>query len=400
MSSLRFVKLDLGNVPFHIDNVIVHDKEDDELQFDLDIVWKSNCNIQLQAALLGTFVVSELKLQGRLSVILPPILHVLPADLAAQVCFINLPWVDIYFLGLANLADLGLFKDQIRGVINKVISGILVLPNRMYFKIDAANSFLDTYKPPIGVVRLSKLRGSGFDARGGILSDAHDVYFQIRLGDKTIRTSTKENSSDPQWDETFDFLCYDYDLVISFYAWDHDTLGGDDDLGKSQISVRQVLLRGQTAELELHEGTHTGGRIVLCCQLCPFSLSDLASLESSTYSVENESRITGRLTVVIVGVKDIPFPKEDAKPWVKVVYGAIEFKTGTVEDAPAVDCLNPFFDCAFCVRMRPDTDLKAPVELISHEWRRHRPRIHYHYVQRVSGETNHNGESCIWRSGS
>lgn len=51
LSTLHFIKVDLGDVPIRLDNIVVHDidKATNTLQMDLDVQWDGNCNIQLKA---------------------------------------------------------------------------------------------------------------------------------------------------------------------------------------------------------------------------------------------------------------------------------------------------------------------------------------------------------------
>lgn len=370
LRTLQFAHIDLGNVPFAIDSVVVHDTErndtaedndnsNNKLQFDLDIIWDGNCDIQLQADYLGRFGVSQLKFHGRLSVLLSPLLSVLPVVGAAQVCFLNPPTFDIDFVGLANVADLGVIKHQIRSVITSIIGDMLVLPNRMHFKVDPACSFLDAHQPPAGVARVTVQSGSGFCGKRGLLSDAHDVFVELSLGaSKPCTTAVIENASDPVWENaTYDFVCWDYDQTVTVHAWDRDALDRDDDLGSAQVSVRDLLYStNQTCNLELHGGSHRGGRIQIRCQLCSLSMADLSSLEHQEEEADEtqesgKNLLQGLVTILVVGVHDLPLAKKDARTSVKVVCGDGQqtFQTATVADAAGVDCLNPVFDSAFTV---------------------------------------------------
>ena len=365
LKTLHFTHLDLGMTPVSIDNVVVHDKEqDDSLQkFDMDLVWDGDCNIQLKADYLGSFGVQKIKFHGRLSVVLSPLLDVMPVVSAAQVCFINAPKFELDFLGIANLADFSLIDNKIRNIISDIINDMLVLPNRMYFKIDPANSFLDTYKPPIGVARVTIVNGTGFQATGGgFMKEAHDVYCIVNMGGnnnskKQWQTSTINNTGTPEWNETKDFLLYDYDQIIQVHAWDEDVAGADDDLGMTQVTVREMLLApGKKKTVDLHGGTYKGGKLTLQCQVCKLDLVDLDSLEAN----QDKNLLSGLVTVLVVGAKNIPgLEKKDAKTFVKVKYGPkVEFVTATVVDGPGVDCLNPTFDKAFEIPLTPSSSSK------------------------------------------
>ena len=66
LSTLHFIKVDLGDVPIRLDNIVVHDidKATNTLQMDLDVVWDGNCDIQLKA----NYVSVESALLGRTNI--------------------------------------------------------------------------------------------------------------------------------------------------------------------------------------------------------------------------------------------------------------------------------------------------------------------------------------------
>ena len=85
--------MDLGQVPIKLDNIVVHqiDKEKGVLQFDMDLIWDGQCDIQLKANYIGSFGVRAIKLKGRLCVLLKPLTNQLPVVSAIQYSFINPP---------------------------------------------------------------------------------------------------------------------------------------------------------------------------------------------------------------------------------------------------------------------------------------------------------------------
>lgn len=47
LSSIHFVKLDLGQVPFKFSNVDVHKTTKEGIKLDLDVTWEGACDIEL-----------------------------------------------------------------------------------------------------------------------------------------------------------------------------------------------------------------------------------------------------------------------------------------------------------------------------------------------------------------
>jgi len=56
LNSLRFEKIDLGQVPIHISNVDVHQTENNGIKLDLDLDWNGNCDIELNGQMVPKIV--------------------------------------------------------------------------------------------------------------------------------------------------------------------------------------------------------------------------------------------------------------------------------------------------------------------------------------------------------
>ena len=284
---------------------------------------------------------------------------------AIQYAFINPPTLELDFTGLANLADCSLLDTKIRSIIQGVLQGMMVLPNRMMVKMDPTNDFLDTYRPPVGIARITAIRGNGFKVqdRSLLKADVPDVYCKFQLGGKEWKTGTIRNSTDPEWenDEAGDFVVCDHDQVISVDAWDEDagTLdGGDDYLGGSKVTVGEVLLAGKTVSVDLQGGEYRGASMTLRCDVCKLT-SNLDSLKSNA----NENLLSGFLTILVTKAEHLPVEMEEASSFIKIKYGDEEFVTPTVAHAQGIDALNPIYDSAFHVQLTPKlVSSKHPIE--------------------------------------
>lgn len=277
LSSLHFVKLDLGPVPIRVSRVGVLRTPTGGIQLDMDVVWQGKCDIDLDGTMIPKLVwcrravspwasnyadglrnstgcrarpaqrqtlrpprpphqynpLGKSSLAGAMSD-LKPISHCEPQIGAAQVAFINTPSLKLDFTGAADIADLSLVKATVRNVILGVINSMAVLPNRYLVKLDANTDFFKTYLPHIGVLRLTVVgahglevpkgkESSGGGATGKIskllakvgIKDTPDCYCKVKVGaESEWRTSTKSDSYTPEWNETHDFLVSDFDQTI------------------------------------------------------------------------------------------------------------------------------------------------------------------------------------------
>jgi Synaptotagmin-like mitochondrial-lipid-binding domain len=138
VAKMRFTKVCLGQVPLRLDNIVVHECSKNSfgreyVQFELDFIWDGDCDIQLEADYIGSFGVKSIKLAGRMSIVLQPLMNVLPIVGAVQYAFINTPDLELDFTGLAQVADITAIKTTIRTTILESIEGMMVLPNRSRF---------------------------------------------------------------------------------------------------------------------------------------------------------------------------------------------------------------------------------------------------------------------------
>lgn len=370
LAKLHFTKCRLGKVPIRLDNVIVHNvnKDNGSVQVDVDFVWDGDCDICFKAPYLGSFGVRKLKLMGRMALLKKPLTYQLPVVDAVQYAFISPPHLDLDFYGLAQVADFKVVSKKIHDTMLDSINSLMVLPNRMLYKMNPLASFMDVYQPPLGVARITAVSGKGFKIEKRTLGkdDIPDVYCNISLGGSNVwRTASVKNSLTPVWkNQVADFLLWDNSQILTVHAWDEDkgTLDADDDLGSSQVTLGEVLLAGGTLKLDLAaaNGKQTGASVTVRCDVCKLA-SD--RLESITQPIQEQQEaknhlLRGLVTIVITGAFDIPLEKSEASTFVKVNYGESEFVTSAVVDAEGVDALNPVYDCAFHVPLTSELEKK------------------------------------------
>ena len=372
LATLRFVKIDLGTVPMRLDNVVVHELQTHPkrtLQFDMDCHWDGNCDIQLKANILGQLGVKRIKVFGRISILLGPLHSILPIVQGVQVAFINPPKISLEFSGLANIADVDMIRERIYKLLQKIVRQQMVLPQRRLVKVDMACRFFDIYEPPVGVVRLLVMNGTGFviEDRGLLQSpDIPDCYVLASVGDTEQRSLTIKDNTNPVWNERMDFILCDYDQIIHLDVYDEDAgaLDPDDFLGMADTTVGQVLLEGGSSQLPLQDdrGKLTDAVVNISCERMDLT-DDLTSLRDS--SDVNPNQIYGLLTILIGQAFNLPFEKEDVAARVEICCGEKTFTTKILKDYPGLDSLNPFFDSAFHLPLTSEMILNGRVKDIT-----------------------------------
>ena len=339
LRTLHFTKIDLGTVPIRLDNVCVHDVdlESNTLAFDLDIVWDGNCDIKLKADLIGSFGVKSIKMKGRMSILMRPLVPTTSIVEAIQYGFINTPEISLKYSGLAHVADFQGIDQTITDILKSTITSMMVLPRRRLYKMDKASDFSHIHKPPLGVLRLTIMKGQGFVVEKGlIVDDVPDCYCTVKMGDIHHRTRAINDTLQPLWNETMDFVLSDHDQCLELECWDHDTapLDADDLLGTAQTSPGQLILTGGILELPLQDQNRPNGAVVTVgSQVLRFT-PQLDSLRVKKSSSDNDDdydkHICGLLTIMILGAMDIPMAREEAAAFVQVTCASSKLATSAV----------------------------------------------------------------------
>lgn len=342
---MYFKTLDLGKEPLKLENFVVHPVIDNTLRIELEINWDSSCDILL-AGIPGnnTVGVKTIKLRSRMLIVCRPVLDAAPVVSSAQIAFINHPFIDLDFLGLANVADWMSIRPMIDKGIKDGLSGSLVLPQRTFVKVDPACDFIKAYQRPIGVLRVKLVKGRDFPVlafAGGLMKDIPDVYCNLELGGKQLVSAAIKDAEHPEWNETFDFVLCDFGQIIDIHAFDEDIVQKDSDLGSIQVSALELLKDGGSHEFTLacqpaddkrkkkrgNKPTSIG-KVSLECELLPLC-KNIASISAEPKPASPKA-LTGMLIVYVSKLIGLPVAKEKAASFVKIKLGEHTFKTPTV----------------------------------------------------------------------
>jgi Ca2+-dependent lipid-binding protein len=236
-----------------------------------------------------------------------------------------------------------------------------VLPNRFLVKMDSNNDYFKTYQPHLGVVRLTIGKASGISApkkgekKSGLkrlmakvkLNDVPDCYVKVKVGgEEEWKTSTKDNDHEPEWNETHDFIVTDYEQNITVDIQDDD-LGGDDDIGTGHTTVKDILLKGGSQNLELtHKGEVTPARLSVHATFYNY-VPNAQVLSSANAQGQGQGQYCGLATILIASALGLQGNRDDLNPSVKVTWGDKNFQTAVKTYTPGTDIFNPSFDQAF-----------------------------------------------------
>lgn len=266
------------------------------------------------------------------------------------------------FTGAADVADFSMIEGAVRKVILSIINSIAVLPNRFLVKLDANNDYFKTYHHPLGIVRVTVGKAWGFAEESQtktkkLLSKltraSPDCFVKVDVGaEVSWKTTTKNNTTTPVWDETHDFVVTDFEQCITVDVQDQD-VGSNDQVGFAVTTVHEILMAGGKQELDMiHKGEKTDGKVSLSCQYFQFA-ADGSSFSASDH--KGDGQFCGLLTILVAGAFGIKGQREELNPSVVVTWGSKHrFQTIIKTDAPGTDINNPTFDQHFRVPITAD----------------------------------------------
>merc|ERR1740121_1691649 len=240
----------------------------------------------------------------------------------------------------------------------------MILPNPMLITLVAENDFFQTYKEPLGIVRLTVVNGSNFRPELRMLrKDIPDIYVKTKFcAFDQWETSVQKNNTDPVWNERRDFVFSDDDQLIKIEAWDSDTMSKDDCVGIASATVGQFLLNDdglKTLKLVSMDNARIGADVTMRARIYR-CVPDLLSFELPDFTGNTYNDCICGFMIILIGQGfDIPVPEtyeETNASYVKVQWGPSQnFVTPSIFNAPGIDATNPSYDTPFLITLTQES---------------------------------------------
>ncbi|KAL4229104.1 Extended synaptotagmin-3 [Mactra antiquata] len=249
MGSFKFVNIDLGDIPPRIGGVKVYTEKvkRDEIYMDLDIIYSSDCEIEVQLKGIKAGI-KDLQLHGTVRTIFKPLLSQTPFFGGLSVFFLNNPAIDFNLTSLANALDLPGLNDMLQTIIQENIANIMVLPNRIVVEMAKGLEISRLrYPQPDGVLRIHVVEAKELvKADISVLGKGKsDPYAVVRVGAMKFKTPVINNSVTPQWNEVFETIIDERDgQFMDVEVRDEDPGSKDDKLGNVSIELSPVSEKG------------------------------------------------------------------------------------------------------------------------------------------------------------
>eukprot|EP00927_Polykrikos_kofoidii_P009812 TRINITY_DN14111_c0_g1_i2.p1 TRINITY_DN14111_c0_g1~~TRINITY_DN14111_c0_g1_i2.p1 ORF type:complete len:818 (+),score=105.14 TRINITY_DN14111_c0_g1_i2:184-2637(+) len=249
------VTFDPGSKPPKFSHLRTHQRPQDgdtALQIDVDIHFQSGPEFTVRTVVKGTgpmylpldavpFGISAIELEGRLSLVMSPLMDDLPCIGVQELYFSDAPRIRVELGGLPAEASKLVgpcFGGFAVHFIEKTLNDTVVLPHRLVHAMrkDLSLETLTNAKSPLP---LGVLEIEIFEAKGLIASDialvgesTSDPFVRVQVGNRAIRTSTAPRTTNPTWKDGPDYLLVSsMQQHVRIVVFDNDVVKSDDVIG-------------------------------------------------------------------------------------------------------------------------------------------------------------------------
>jgi len=353
LSTLKFTEMDLGKIAPQIIGIKVYKAEEtssDEIVMDLQLMYSSECNIEVNLNHLSAGV-CDLILRGLIRVEMKPILNKSPFIGAIGISFVHDPMLDFNMTNLGNFLDLPGIDSLLRRSLIESIRDMMVYPQKLIFPLlpDVDVSLLK-FPLPEGILRVHVLEAKDLVAKDTQVFQANtsDPYVVVTACGKKQKTAVVSSSVNPRWNESFDFIVHDvWHSSVSIELFDDDgKFNADDELGRASIPIKEVYEKAQIKQwVDLCETKH--GKVLMKFEWMELS-RDVDTLELALASDLHPNTSSSLISLQIDDASDLPSCTRD------VVTSQVQVKVSilgesTERETKFVDFNHPVWDERFLI---------------------------------------------------
>lgn len=231
---LHFARFTLGEKTPEFGPIEVVRISDNHIQVELDMRYFSDVNILLDTGSGGlSFGISQLTFVGRICVALKPLLETWPIVGSVHIFFVHQPELELKLAGMEVVTEFPGLADKLKATVDDFFRINYVLPNRKSIPLTHDESKVDMTEvsshPPIGVLRVRVLRAKHLAGANWRLTTVEkftsDPYCIVKMSHTTFRTSTIQDSNDPEWpasERSAYFVVYHRDQKLDVDVFSED----------------------------------------------------------------------------------------------------------------------------------------------------------------------------------
>ncbi|XP_072957592.1 calcium-dependent lipid-binding protein-like [Typha angustifolia] len=246
ISSIKFSKFFLGNVPPKIEGIRVQSLKKGQITMDIDFRWGGDPSIILAVEALVASLPIQLKDLKVFTVVrvVFQLSNEIPCISAVVVAFLAEPKPRIDYTIKAvggSLTAIPGLSDMIDDTVSSIISDMLLWPHRIVVPlggVDVDTSELEL--KPQGRILVTVIRASALKNMEMLGKSDPYVVLYIRPMFK-VRTRVIDNNLNPEWNETFELIAEDKETQsITLEVFDEDNIQQDKRLGVAKLSLNDL----------------------------------------------------------------------------------------------------------------------------------------------------------------
>ncbi|XP_077471009.1 extended synaptotagmin-2-A [Stigmatopora argus] len=351
LASFSFSKIDMGDKPIRVNGVKVYTENVDKRQVIMDLQISFAGNTEIDVDVKKYYCrggIKSIQLHGVMRVVMEPLLGDMPLIGALSVFFLQKPLLDINWTGLTNILDIPGLNGLCDNLIQDIIAGILVLPNRISIPLVGEAQLEQLLFPiPQGILRIHFLEGQDLLGKdkflGGLIKGKSDPYGVIRVGTELFQSKVIHDTVNPRWNAVYEAKVMDPDgQNVEVQLYDEDT-DKDDKLGSVTIDVDEVAKERKVDEWFSLDDVATGKLHLrlewLSLLATPDKLDQALAAIRTNRGKANEGPSSALLVVFLDSAKHLPAGKKvtsDPSPFVELRVGhkSEESKTRYKTDEP------------------------------------------------------------------
>ncbi|XP_018416296.1 PREDICTED: extended synaptotagmin-1 [Nanorana parkeri] len=371
LSTFYFTKINVGHKAPKVIGVKAHTEMDKkQIILDLNISYVGDMEIDVEVKKYFCKAgVKGVQLHGMLRVILEPLIGDVPIVGAITLFFIRRPMLDLNWTGLTNLLDipgLNIISDT---MIMDIISGHLVLPNRLAIPLAQDLHVAELRSPlPRGIVRIQLLEARSLSPKdfqmGGLLAGKSDPYAILRVGTQVFTSRTINENLNPVWNEMYEVIVHEVpgqELEVELFDKDPDK---DDFLGRMKLDLGEVK-KAQVLDQWFTLNNAKSGKIHLRLQWLTLQsnasqLEQIINTNKTISSKTSDEPSSAILIVYLDQADDLPLKKSSKQPNPMV---QLSIQDVTQESRAVYNTNNPVWEQPFRFFLRNPNSLDLDIQV-------------------------------------
>eukprot|EP01062_Namystynia_karyoxenos_P071609 TRINITY_DN6721_c0_g1_i1.p1 TRINITY_DN6721_c0_g1~~TRINITY_DN6721_c0_g1_i1.p1 ORF type:complete len:688 (+),score=149.88 TRINITY_DN6721_c0_g1_i1:86-2065(+) len=224
----------------------------DSLELHIGADYRGDLSVLLDTP-VQTVNVGDLRIRGTCMVALRPLCNTINPVGGISITCPDQPWIDLHITSRDSMFELVNMYGLIKGAVDDVISGLLVMPNNIAVCIPTVTG-RPTEKPPLqfpepeGVLRVTVERAEKLKSSSWNPLATSNPYVVAKVGAEQWQSPVVKHTVSPVWEKgnTTDFVVYNAErqnLMLEVWSDSAIPLTPDSHLGRGGLPIADLIAR-------------------------------------------------------------------------------------------------------------------------------------------------------------